>query len=513
MKKLHSIITATACVLAILLFPRASAAAEMESTEEKQTMIYYVDSRTGKDTNNGLSEQTPFRTIDRVNQIVFEPGTKVCFRSGCIFYGMLEPKGTGGKEKMIEIGRYGEGRLPVINGDGAFAAIQIKNMQYIKVSDLEVMNKAEDEEKSRCGIYVEAGGEGTSGGNYEEIHIENINVHDISSGVSRNAGGIIFDTRPALSPVTYQNVSIENCKVTNTNANGITFTSIYSKRTGIDWATEPYTPSKNIRIRNNFVANCGGDGIFQSCAIDPLIEHNTVYGTSWAGNTAYAGIWPHNSANAVMQYNEAYGQKLVGGDGQGFDVDINCDRTLVQYNYSHHNEGGFLLICTSGDQGGYNDDVTVRYNISEDDSGQIFTLSGPITNIKIYNNTVSYKEGLNTRLLGMYQWGDSGGGPDKVTIENNIFDINGNGYTQFYPDTEFVFRNNLYYGSYHYDEIEDRQKIVADPGFVGGTTIYGISNGTCFKLKESSPAVNAAKPSQFDETAQGKDKMNLGAYA
>lgn len=477
----------------------AAAAQNMLDTEANRSMTYYVDSIQGGDDNDGLSPQRAFRTLDRVNNLELKPGDSVLCKAGSIFHGSLQPRGRGGEGARITISRYGEGPAPVINAGGAFAGVALYNMDYVSVSGFEITNRAEGGDASRCGVYVQCGGEESQGGNFKEIHLSELNVHDVTTKTGRSVGGIIFDTRKAQNPVTYENVSIENCRVRDTAGNGITFTSAYSKRTGIDWATEPYTPSKNVVIRNNFVYNCGGDGIFQSCAVDPLIEKNTVYGTSWAGDTAYAGIWPHNSRNPVMQYNEAYGQRLVGGDGQGYDVDINCDNSLVQFNYSHHNEGGFLLICTSGDQGGYNDSVTVRNNLIEDDRGQVFTLSGPITNIKIHNNTVSIKEGLNTNLLGMYQWGDSGGGPDKVAIKDNIFAMNGSGYNTFYPDTEFSFSRNLYFGSYNFSSIQDPEPVTADPKFAGAQALYGIGNGEGFNLQNGSPAKT------------GTENGNLGA--
>src|SRR5215472_16367327 len=50
---------------------------------------------------------------------------------------------------------------------------------------------------------------------------------------------------------------------------------------------------------------------------------------------------------AVFQYNEAY---LTRGtrDGEGFDSDYNSRNAIFQHNYSHDNEGGFMLICNDG---------------------------------------------------------------------------------------------------------------------------------------------------------------------
>lgn len=76
---------------------------------------------------------------------------------------------------------------------------------------------------------------------------------------------------------------------------------------------------------------------------------------------SYAAIWPHSSNDALIQFNEVSNTRFVGGDGQAFDVDYNCDNAIVQYNYSHDNEGGFLLLMESANY------VTVRYNISVND--------------------------------------------------------------------------------------------------------------------------------------------------
>lgn len=75
-----------------------------------------------------------------------------------------------------------------------------------------------------------------------------------------------------------------------------------------------------------------------------------------------------------MQYNEVYGNRLGGGDGQGLDVDINCNDTVVQYNYSHDNEGGFVLVCTDGDNNDYNRNTVVRVQHQSERSSRPVTI-------------------------------------------------------------------------------------------------------------------------------------------
>lgn len=100
-----------------------------------------------------------------------------------------------------------------------------------------------------------------------------------------------------------------------------------------------------------------------------------------------AAIWPWKCKDAVFQYNEAFDTVGEGnGDGQAWDIDWS-DGTVYQYNYSHNNGGGSMLICLNEAYNG-----TFRYNLSQDDLKCLITFQGnPLA--KIYNN-VFYVGGI-----------------------------------------------------------------------------------------------------------------------
>ena len=75
-----------------------------------------------------------------------------------------------------------------------------------------------------------------------------------------------------------------------------------------------------------------------------LVEHNRVVRPSRGGTGI--GIWPWSCDNTVVQFNEVSGADGIH-DGQAFDSDWNCRNTVFQYNYSHDNQGGFMLVCTN----------------------------------------------------------------------------------------------------------------------------------------------------------------------
>ena len=81
------------------------------------------------------------------------------------------------------------------------------------------------------------------------------------------------------------------------------------------------------------------------------------------GMICNAGIWTFHANGTVIQRNEVFGMRFNGCDGSGFDVDYDQDGTVVQFNYSHDNEGGFILLCTDAQPR----TAQVRFNLSVDD--------------------------------------------------------------------------------------------------------------------------------------------------
>jgi hypothetical protein len=197
-----------------------------------------------------------------------------------------------------------------------------------------------------------------------------------------------------------------------------------------------FDASTNVRVRNCTIYNVrgnsslnhnSGNGIVLGSVKGGLVEHCVAYhnGTSgWGG----VGIWTWNADNVVIQFNESYDNHTTNNsDGGGFDIDGGVTNSVMQYNYSHDNEGsGYGLFQFRGARAwGSN---TVRYNISQNDArgnnaGGISMWgggSGGIANLEIYGNTVFMNN------LGL----ESGATPQalqltsktsNVHIRNNIF--------------------------------------------------------------------------------------------
>jgi hypothetical protein len=104
---------ATFCVLAFLC-AGASAA------------TYYVDTA-GSNGNDGLSPQTPWRTLLKVGISTFQPGDVILFKRDCVWNEWLTPPSSGTTGSLIKFDAYGNGQPPEFTGRYATSNSQWTN--------------------------------------------------------------------------------------------------------------------------------------------------------------------------------------------------------------------------------------------------------------------------------------------------------------------------------------------------------------------------------------------------
>lgn len=473
--------------MVMTLFPSSVKAAERDILQESvaEGNRYYVDAIYGDDANTGVSESSPWKTLEKINQTIFLPGDKILLKAGSSWTGQLWPKGSGTKDAVITIDMYGEGSKPIINGAGVSDTVYLENQEYWEINNLEVTNISETEDV-REGIHVVTN---ITDRFLNHIVIKDCYIHDVTGTMSRKDTGGIFVVG------NYNGVFIENNTVRN----------VY--RTGILTRAK-----RNVVIRNNMVDSIGGDGIqVGGGSMSPLVEYNVAkecYNRYTSGEYNVA-IWPFDTNDAVFQYNEAY---LTHNtlDGQGFDCDYMCNGTIFQYNYSHDNEGGFMLICSvnnTPDYENYNRNSIIRYNISQNDKKRIFQIHSEGTQgTQIYNNTIYVGENLSPKIYDF----DTFRRPGTVYSYNNIFYNAGRGTYSYGMQGYHVFENNLFYGYHPSSEPSDPYKITADPLLAApGSGGIGWNTTTGYQLTAGSPAINAGK---YIENNGGKDYWGNELY-
>ncbi|MCD9025552.1 discoidin domain-containing protein [Cohnella silvisoli] len=102
--------------------------------------IYYVSFSMGDDSNNGTSPSTPWKTFEKANTIVFQPGDQILLKSGDTWTGTtFYPQGNGTANNPIVISSYGTGNRPILSGSEATNVYGIKIVDYsgYKIKNLE----------------------------------------------------------------------------------------------------------------------------------------------------------------------------------------------------------------------------------------------------------------------------------------------------------------------------------------------------------------------------------------
>lgn len=445
---------------------------------------YYVDPN-GNDNNPGTSTTTAWKTLEKVNATTFSPGDRILFKSGGVWTGTLQPKGSGAPGALIVIDKYDGDARPIINGGGPsndFSTVLLKDQSYWEINNLEVTNTTPQGPTYRLtGIRLECPKRPEQP--YTNISIKNCYIHNVNSALlgnpnySKFQGGIITDGR-------FDTILIQNCLISHCSMEGI------HTQSDLDFAYR----SKNIIIDNNRIENIEGDGVvIAEVAGGCRATNNVVYNSCISNAANFAGLWTYFSYKTVISHNEVYGMKGGGtNDGMAWDSDTGCDGDIIEYNYSHDNNGGFLLLMPGANN------ITVRYNVSVNDVGTTghrkLILIGPGggSNNQIYNN-VFYLKNPVSKIF----WGH----PTGVTASNNIFfaaptatinDLVSDGEKTVTPNGSVAFRNNCFYPSAVFSPLNwgtsvRSNNFHANPQFINPVWGAGFDSANGFKVGATSP--------------------------
>lgn len=458
--------------------------------EDRSGLTYYVDAEKGNDNESGRSPEEAWKTLEKVNSMLFQPGDTILFKAEGTWEGQLWPKGSGNEENSIIIDRYGEGKDPYIKGNmDQGAAVYLYNQQYWEINHLEITNNA-TVKGDRQGICFE----NQDAGILKHIYVKNCNIHDVTGveittgvGSSKCNGGIVGkittqnpSTGEGAVKSKWEDIIIDGNSVKDLGREGIYFYSYWSIRWGLE---EPnageYYPSTQVIVSNNKVENVDGDGIVITCCDGALVEHNYVRGANSRPNGKYhAGVWMWSSDNCVFRYNEVCETKTTL-DGMAFDFDNCTTGNIYEYNYSHDNEGGFILLCSSN----RSSDNIVRYNLSVNDgcvaNSRVIMMYGTNTyDVSFYNNTFIYG---NTPFVRQAHQ-SSGDNASNISFKNNIiFKTEGNENLETIGCT---YDYNNYCGVQAVTM--DKHAIIGNPMFMAEGE--GVEK---YKIRDVSPCIDA----------------------
>jgi hypothetical protein len=421
---------------ALLLLPMSVFAADT---------YYYFDSDGGDNADNGSTEQTAWRSFDRLKQVTLHPGDRVLLKRGGTFEGPLvleNAQGTKGSPVIVDA--YGEGPSPTIDASRTPPGVQIRLSRFVEIRNLEIVSeggKVNSSSPMRSGVRIEAGAPGACG----DIRLADLYIHDIFNKAAGDGKGIHVveaDQQYAL-----RGLVVERCRIERTaslgmmveKADDVTVVGCQFKHTGGPGSV--YKHSRNLSIRGNNVDGSGSQ-------VDPRMRGRG------------SGMWMIGCKDAVVEHNRFLRAWGIN-DSCGFHIDIGNKNVVVQYNLSAENAGGFVEIL------GRNENCAYRYNISVNDGWRIAGERGAIrdghvlwatgftvhkgrigpTNSYVYNNTIYVKQDMHASFA-------FGNTVEGLLICNNIFHLLGQPVNESPRDQRkdppdevierVVCRNNLY---------------------------------------------------------------------
>ena len=468
---------------------------------------YHVDSTEGDDRHDGRTPSQAWRSLERVNTTTFTPGDQILLKAGSRWDGAsLHPLGSGRPEAPIVLGRYGEGPKPALHGRGRVPwIVGLQDQECWEIRDLELTNFSEGARQRHRAVEIRV----KDFGRARHLYLKNLVVHDVNAvsnyrddgdTVAKSFGGIAFIIEGTTRQTAWDDLLVEGCEIRDVGPMGLVMLSTWM--TGHrDNDPKTWFPSRGVVIRGNTFERVARNGLLVRGCVAPLIERNFFRecGLLGSGNAMFV----FHCDDALIQYNESCETRYNPGDSDaaGFDADYNCRRSVFQFNYSHDNDyGAFLLCCLGGQRShGFNEGVIVRYNISQNDGGNIVRISGPVTHALVHNNTFYVKpDTVNLRdpaspprILYFKSWQ---GWSDGIRWVNNIFyNDSPHAVYEFGESRNNRFEHNLFFGIHPAGEPRDANKITRDPllANVRGAELGLASATAAYSLRTGSAAIGA----------------------
>lgn len=455
----------------IMLFA-AALSGSCSMSEDKGTN-YYFDSANGNDANEGTSAVSAWRNLAKIKDINLAPGDSVLLKRGSRFECIVEFTAHGTEGSPIVIDTYGDGEAPCIAApDSSLYAVAIYNSDYVTLQNIEVVNTGSQRLAGRTGVLVKSENYGTSHG----ITLNSLYIHDVNGSLVKEEGGgsaiLIKNGWDSDSTVSvFDHLTIKNCIIRRCERNAMIWSAPWSRT---DWHL-----STNTLVQGNLIEGVPGDGIVPIGCDGAIIEYNLMRDCPMTlpDTEAAAGIWPWSCDNTVIRFNEVSDHKAPW-DAQGFDSDYNCTNTHIEYNYSHDNDGGFVLICNSGTcrepHSVGNTGTVINYNISYGDairqrSTRVGTFSptihiaGPCDSTLIENNIFFITPKPSDKVDRHAVWSDSWDGyASRTTFRDNVFYTTEPSKFDFTRSTDNVFEGNYFYGKFNGVPLENNIEVPSD---------------------------------------------------
>lgn len=354
--------------------------------------LYYVDGGHGNDLNNGTTELSAWKTIQKACNAA-TPNSIVQIKVGTYYENIVvNVSGTTGNPVIFK--NYQQDEV-IIDGNGTSgsALLTIQDKSHLRFEGLVLQHLNKKEAK---GILVES--TANAANPVTDLYFKNISVSDINwtnnkatlPGANDNAQAFIAYGRGTSAAKAITNLVIDSCKFYN-NIPG------YSEVLSLDGNINGFT-IKNNQVYDNMNIGIYVGGNYKECSV-PALDH---------------------TRNGVIENNTCYNNVALYATSGGIYAD-GAQHVLIQKNRSYRNGYGIDLGC---EENGSTDSITVINNL-------------------VYNNTDA---GIT---VGGYTTQTTGQVNACIIRNNTLFrnDSAQNGSGEFYitKASNCIFENNIVY--------------------------------------------------------------------
>ncbi len=364
-----------------------------------QAQDYFVSNK-GLNSNDGLSRQSAFKTLTKINGLSLTAGDNIYLAAGQTFSGTLKIANEAGTEQSpITISTYVENKhvenknvenngdtsvRAIIDAKNELAGIDIVNASYLNIRNIEIhanggtkqkyrTDLANGGEAMRVGVLIDV--DKQYGKEFGHITLDNLAIHDIyyyeqgeidrgsdvntQNGTQAYGWGIRAFNRYNGDVTKLTDITVKNSEIYDVAHTGIKFTSSTGKLNKHIF---------NVTLENNYLHDIGGPGIQFSGVDGSYVGHNITDRTGSSTDARKwgrgSGMWTWTTNDVLVEYN-TFKNAVGPADSAGFHIDFNCSNIIIQYNLSINNEGAFIEIL------GNNENNTYRYNVSVNDGYRV----------------------------------------------------------------------------------------------------------------------------------------------
>lgn len=395
----------------------------------------------GDDAGSGTAVNTAWRSLERVNRARFQPGDRILFQANQSFPGHLHlsAEDAGASNAPVIVTSFGAGRATILAGRES--GLTFESVGFLVVSNLTIRGAGST---TNTGYGILCDNRLDEFRRLGQLRLEDLEV----------SGFGVFGILVSGLRAGFEHVRVTRCALHHNLRGGMEIAG----RLPYD---SPLYAHADVRVSYcdayensgdpNYARNHSGSGMVLYQVDGGSMDHcrawrNGELCRSKSGGGV--GLWTCASRRVVLQHCESFENKTGGKDGGGFDLDGGCVECVLQYNYSHDNDGPGLMVYTYA-YASYSDRSNiVRFNISENDSRKSRSYAGlwvrndgqGMTDVEIHNNTV--RVGPWTAQAALVR-----GGGVQARFRNNLL-IGSGGAVPLRveePDSALRFEQNLYW--------------------------------------------------------------------